>query len=217
MFTGLIKDIGKVKSLTKNAEGVSFVIESKVLASEIAIDDSVATNGVCLTATKIHGNEFTVQAVHVTLQKTNLGELKAGSAVNLELALRPMDRMGGHFVQGHVNGAGKLIAVRNLGKNYELEFSAPKELFKYIINEGSITLDGISLTVALVKTKSFMVSIIPHTYASTTLHKKSTGDSVNIEVDMMAKYLENFIKFEKSNSKDTVAQNKDKKLLNLLD
>jgi len=200
MFTGLIKDIGVIKKISKNSEGVEFIIETKKLAPEIKIDDSVATNGVCLTATKISGSEFTVQAVHMTLKKTNLGDLRPGNKVNLELALRPMDRLGGHFVQGHVNGQGKMLGVKKLGNNYEIEFSAPAHLFKYIIDEGSIAIDGISLTVAQVKQSSFVVSIIPHTYEHTILHQKSGGESVNIEVDMMAKYLENFMKFSNKES-----------------
>ena len=203
MFTGLIKDIGTIKSIRKNSEGSEIDIET-MLASDIAIDDSVATNGVCLTATSVSGSIFTVQAVHVTLEKSNLGDLKQGSKVNLELALRPIDRLGGHFVQGHINGVGKFLGSKSFGKNWELEFSAPRDLFKYMIGEGSICIDGISLTIAKLKEESFVVSIIPHTLENTTLGIKSVGESVNIEVDMMAKYLENFIKFERaSESSDT--------------
>ena len=201
MFTGLIKDIGTIKAIRRNSEGSEIDIESKALISEINIDDSVATNGVCLTATKTSDACFTVQAVHVTLKKSNLGDLKVGSKVNLELALRPMDRLGGHFVQGHVNGIGKFLGAKSFGKNWECEFSVPNELFKYIIDEGSIAIDGISLTVAKVKDASFIVSIIPHTYTNTTLGQKSSGETVNIEVDMMAKYLENFLKFEMRKSR----------------
>jgi riboflavin synthase len=201
MFTGLIKDIGTIKSISKNAEGKEFVIETNKLASEIAIDDSVATNGVCLTATQIKGNTFKVQAVHVTLEKTNIGKLNIGDKVNLELALRPVDRLGGHFVQGHVNGTGKIKSIRPLGKNYEITLSAPNNLFKYMIPEGSIAIDGISLTIAKLTSDDFSVSIIPHTYENTILHSKKVGDSVNIEVDMMAKYLENFMHFAKKDSK----------------
>lgn len=201
MFTGLIKDIGTIKSISKNAEGKEFVIETNKLASEIAIDDSVATNGVCLTATQIKGKTFKVQAVHVTLEKTNIGKLNIGDKVNLELALRPVDRLGGHFVQGHVNGTGKIKSIRPLGKNYEITLSAPNNLFKYMIPEGSIAIDGISLTIAKLTSDDFSVSIIPHTYENTILHSKKVGDSVNIEVDMMAKYLENFMHFAKKDSK----------------
>lgn len=197
MFTGLIKDIGTIKSINSNQTGKEFVIEAPELYSQIEIDDSVSTNGCCLTATKIEGKCFRVQAVHVTLEKTNLGKLKTGDKVNLELALRPMDRMGGHFVQGHVNGVGKIQSILQKGNNWEITINAPKELFRYIISEGSIAVDGISLTVAKLMEHSFTVSIIPHTYENTVLHTKKIGDSVNIEVDMMAKYLENFIKFDK--------------------
>ena len=197
MFTGLIKDIGEIKSIKTNAEGKEFIISTK-LTNEIEIDDSIATNGVCLTATKVDDTSFTVQAVHVTLEKTSLGNLTVGSKVNLELALRPIDRLGGHIVQGHVNGLGKIKKITPRGNNYEIELTATNELFKYIIKEGSITLDGISLTIAALTQTSFTVSIIPHTYNNTTLHTKKIGDSINIEVDMMAKYLENFLRFEKN-------------------
>lgn len=200
MFTGLIKDVGVVKAIRRNSEGAELDIESKALIPEIAVDDSIATNGICLTATHIKEHQFTVQVVHMTLKKSNIGSLKVGSKVNLELAMRPIDRLGGHFVQGHVNGVGKFLGAKSFGKNWECEFSAPTDLFKYIINEGSIAIDGISLTVAKVKDASFVVSIIPHTYANTTLGQKSSGESVNIEVDMMAKYLENFIKFDRRKS-----------------
>ena len=196
MFTGLIKDIGTIVSVAPNSEGREFVIKAPKLHGEIAIDDSVATNGVCLTATQVNGENFKVQAVHVTLEKTGLGSLKSGDKVNLELALRPMDRLGGHFVQGHVNGRGTFKEIKKRGKNYEITIDAPRELFKYIVKEGSIALDGISLTVAALTDRAFTVSIIPHTFENTTLHAKKIGDSVNIEVDMMAKYLENFVNFE---------------------
>lgn len=199
MFTGLIKDIGTIKSIKPNAEGKEFVIETTKLSEQIAIDDSIATNGVCLTATQIQGQTFKVQAVHVTLEKTNLGKLKVGDKVNLELALRAMDRLGGHFVQGHVNSTGKVTSIKPLGKNYEISFKAPKDLFKYMIPEGSIAIDGISLTISKVTKNEFSVSIIPHTYENTIIHTKKIGDSINIEVDMMAKYLENFLNF-RSNS-----------------
>ena len=197
MFTGLIKDIGTIVSIKSNSEGKEFVIRAPKLYHEIQIDDSVATNGVCLTATEIKADTFKVQAVHVTLEKTNIGKLNQGDKVNLELALRPMDRLGGHFVQGHVNGVGTIKGIHKRGDNYEISIAAPKELFRYIIQEGSIAVDGISLTVARLEAMEFTVSIIPHTYEMTILHTKKRGDSVNIEVDMMAKYLENFLKFDR--------------------
>ena len=201
MFTGLIKDIGTIVSVKSNSEGKEFVIKAPNLHKDIQIDDSVSTNGVCLTATEIKGEMFKIQAVHVTLEKTNIGKLKQGDKVNLELALRPMGRLGGHFVQGHVNGVGAIKSVNQRGKNWEITIDAPKELFRYIISEGSIAVDGISLTVARLREREFTVSIIPHTYENTILHTKKIGDSVNIEVDMMAKYLENFLQFDKRKSK----------------
>jgi riboflavin synthase len=198
MFTGLIKDIGIVKKVSPNATGAEFIIETKKLAEEIKIDDSVATNGVCLTATKINDNCYHAQAVHVTMDKTNLKALKVGDKVNLELALRPMDRMGGHFVSGHINGVGKVNAIKVLGGNREYSIKIPKDLLPYMLKEGSIALDGISLTIASVRNDIVTVSIIPHTHENTILHTKKVGDSLNIEVDMMAKYVENILKFAKN-------------------
>lgn len=198
MFTGLIKDVGTIKEVVSNDTGKIFTISTSKLISEIGIDDSVATNGVCLTATEVGATEFKTQAVHITLEKSNLGELAVGNRVNLELALRATDRLGGHLVQGHVNGKGKLLASVQRGGNWEMEFEVPTPLRKYFIDEGSIAIDGISLTVAQAKEQSVVVSIIPHTYENTTLGVKNIGDSVNIEVDMVAKYLENFTKFRDS-------------------
>lgn len=208
MFTGLIKDIGKIKNITSNTEGKEFTIETNDLINEIDIDDSVATNGVCLTATNINENTFKCQAIHVTLQKTNLGSLKINDKVNLELALRASDRLGGHIVQGHVNGTGKIKAIKKTGKNIDISFSAEEHLHKYIIQEGSIALDGTSLTIARCKENHFTVSLIPHTYENTIFHTKKINDSINIEVDIMAKYLEHFTKFEnkKTNLEKTLKE-----------
>lgn len=200
MFTGLIKDIGTIKAIKSNPEGKEFTIEATKLIEEIKIDDSVATNGVCLTATEIRGSTFKVQAVHVTLEKTTTGKLTVGSKVNLELALRPMDRLGGHFVQGHVNGIGKILKIDSRGKNFDVTLEAPSDLRRYMIAEGSIALEGISLTISKLTSTSFSVSIIPHTWDNTILHAKKVGDYLNIEVDMMAKYLENFVGFMKPQS-----------------
>lgn len=192
MFTGLIQDTGTVLSVTPNREGREFVIETQ-LAREIKIDDSVATNGVCLTATQVTPTSYRCQAIPMTLEKTNLGELKAGSKVNLELSLRASDRLGGHMVQGHVNAVGKIIDIKDLGKTWEFGISFPGELRKYMISEGSIALDGISLTIARLAEDKLTVAIIPHTLEKTTLGVKKVGDSINVEVDMVAKYIENFL------------------------
>lgn len=201
MFTGLIQEVGTIESVSTNKEGKEFVIRAPELIKEIQIDDSVATNGVCLTATKIDGDTFRVQAIHVTLEKTSLGQLKTSDKVNLELSLRPQDRLGGHFVQGHVNGLGKIQKIEKIGNNWEIGVTFPPELRKYMISEGSIALDGISLTIARLSENTFTVAIIPHTLEKTSLSAKKVGDVLNLEVDMIAKYIENFLRFNKDSTK----------------
>lgn len=207
MFTGLIQEVGTILSITQNTEGKEFIIKAPNLIKDIQIDDSVATNGCCLTATQIKGETFKVQAVHMTLQKTSVGHLKSGDKVNLELSLRPQDRLGGHFVQGHVNAMGKIKQIKTMGANWEIEVAIPTDLRKYMILEGSITLDGISLTIAKLSPESLTVSIIPHTLEKTTLGTKKVGDSLNLEVDMIAKYIENFLRFDKDSRKEEWAKN----------
>jgi riboflavin synthase len=192
MFTGLIQDIGTITEVVNNREGREFVIETKLIDS-IAIDDSVATNGVCLTATQVSKTGFRCQAVPMTLEKTNLGELSYGSKVNLELSLKAHDRLGGHMVQGHVSGSGHITEIKDLGKTWEVSVRFPESLRKYMILEGSIAIDGISLTIARLGDESLTLAIIPHTLEKTTLGVKKVGDSVNIEVDMVAKYIESFL------------------------
>lgn len=195
MFTGLIKEIGKVQKIETNLEGNKFFIACPKLAREIKIDDSISVNGVCLTAIEVTDVGFSAQAVHLTLEKTNLGMLRENTQVNLELAMRLSDRLGGHLVQGHVNATATLAAQKQRGENFELWFEVPANQLRYIVKEGSITLDGISLTVAEVVDHQILVTIIPHTWENTVLKNKKIGDTVNLEVDMMAKYLENFMKY----------------------
>jgi riboflavin synthase len=196
MFTGLINEVGIIVNLYPNQEGRVFSIHAKKTSAQVGLGDSVAVNGTCLTVTDISGEQFTVQAVHITLQKTNLNRLIVGSAVNLELALRASDRLGGHFVQGHVNGIGSISRILSLGNNYQLTIIMPVHLQHYMISEGSIALDGISLTIAQVIEQEITVSIIPHTWEATTLHKKNCGDSLNVEVDVIAKYVEQFVRLK---------------------
>lgn len=195
MFTGLVKEIGIVRKVSKNTEGAILEIASKILLPEISIDDSVSVNGACQTAIKISADSFFVQAVHTTLDKTTLGNLKSGDEVNLELAMRLSDRMGGHMVQGHVNDKGQILNIRNTGKNFIVTVRAHSTQMKYIVKEGSITLDGISLTVSDVFREdcSFNVSIIPHTWEHTVLRNRSVGSLLNIEVDILGKYIENLL------------------------
>lgn len=193
MFTGLIKEVGEIKSIVTNAEGKLFGIKAPALIKEIAIDDSVCVNGACQTVVKVKGDIFYVQAVHVTLEKTTFGTLRPGNPVNLELSLRPMDRLGGHFVSGHVNGTGQIAKIVSQGKNYLISVKYPKDMEKYMIAEGSIAIEGISLTIAYLKKGELTVSIIPHTYEKTTLGSKKVGDKVNLEVDLLAKYIEKLL------------------------
>ncbi len=207
MFTGLIQEIGTIVSVSQNTEGKEFVIRAPKIIKDIQIDDSVATNGCCLTATKISGDTFKVQAIHMTLQKTSIGYLKPNDKVNLELSLRPQDRLGGHFVQGHVNALGKIKEIKTTGENWEIEVNFPADLRKYMISEGSITLDGISLTIAKLTPETLTVAIIPHTLEKTTLGTKKVGEHLNLEVDMIAKYIENFLRFDKNNKREEWAKN----------
>ena len=194
MFTGLIQTCGLIVAIVPNSEGKQLTIKAPTLVMAIAVGDSVAVNGVCLTATDVTHDTFTIQAVHVTLKKTTVGMLTYGNPVNIELALKAQDRLGGHFVQGHVNGLGKIEMIKSYGNNYEMTVSVDQALRRYMIKEGSIALDGISLTVADCQTNSITVSIIPHTWQVTNLNKKKVGDFLNIEVDILAKYVEQFMR-----------------------
>lgn len=195
MFTGLVKEIGKVEKISSNTEGREIVVKSLGLIKDIEIDDSVSINGVCQTVTEVTPTSFKVQTVHVTLEKTVLGKLKESEEVNLELALRLSDRLGGHLVQGHVNGIGVLEKISKTGNNFILGIKYPSNISKYIVGEGSITIDGISLTVSQSKNSEcyFEVSIIPHTFINTILKNKKIGDVVNLETDILAKYVENIL------------------------
>jgi len=193
MFTGLIQSIGRVESITINDSGRAFSFFAPEIVSQIKIDDSIAINGVCLTATAITPTGFKAQAVHITLEKTNLGLLNVDEKVNVELSMRYSDRVGGHLVQGHVNDVAILNSVKKLGDNYELWFQAPSELSRFLLKEGSVALDGISLTIADVKKDQFLVTIIPHTWEKTQIHSKMNGDKINIEVDMQARMIANYV------------------------
>jgi riboflavin synthase len=195
VFTGIVKAIGTVVSATPNKEGRLFSVRCPELVSKIEVDDSVSVNGVCQTAVSLTGDTFTFQAVEVTLTKTTLGSLKMGQPVNLELALQLSDRLGGHLVQGHVNGMATFKSVSASGNNYYLCLEADDRHFKYLVKEGSVTLNGISLTIADISLaqKRFWVSIIPHTWMNTTFNQLKTGDKINLEVDILAKYVENLL------------------------
>lgn len=193
MFTGLIQAMGKILQNRPIKEGKEVIVHCPQLIPEIQVDDSVAINGVCQTVTSLTSTSFKVQCVTTSINKTTLGKLSQGEEVNLELALRVGDRLGGHLVQGHVNGIGKIQQIEQKGDARILWVKLPMELLPYTVKEGSITLDGISLTISDKKDQELSVSIIPHTFMKTNLKNKKIGDFLNIEVDMMAKYVESFL------------------------
>ncbi len=189
MFTGLIEDVGSVESLEKGAEGAKLQIAT-ALASEIASGDSVAVNGVCLTATSIDANGFETEAMNQTLTVTALGTLEVGARVNLELAMKASDRLGGHIVQGHADGVGEVLLTEGDGFARRLRVSLGPELLRYVVAKGSIALNGVSLTVADLGDFWAEVSLIPETLERTNLGTLAAGDKLNVECDVVAKYVE---------------------------
>lgn len=196
MFTGLIQDVGRIAALSRDGNSINFTIESRRLVSGIEIGDSVAISGACLTATAIDqsAGEFQVTAVTETIGKTKLAALKQGSQVNLELSLRPTDRLGGHFVQGHVDTTGTCISVVQSGGSWILTVAYPTEFAELLIEKGSIAIDGVSLTAYQRSHDRFSVSVIPHTWQETTLSLLKPGDTVNLEFDLIGKYIMNYRK-----------------------
>ena len=192
MFTGLVKDLGEVVAVDSTPDGVRLAVRT-VLAPEISEGDSVAVNGVCLTATSIADGAFAADVMHETLRRSSLAEVREGTAVNLELPLRPADRLGGHVVQGHVDGLGTVSDTREDGFARMVEISAPADLLRYVVEKGSIAVDGVSLTVASVTDRTFTVSLIPETLERTNLGAATQGQPVNLEVDVLAKYVERLV------------------------
>ncbi len=194
MFTGLIEEIGIIRGIRNIGGGKRFTVEGKKILSDLKIDDSVAINGACQTVVSISGNLFEVEAVEETLKKTTLSKFRSGQKVNLERALMLGSRLGGHLVQGHIDTTGKIKQVRKLSSSYLYYISYPDDFAKYIIKHGSICIDGISLTVADIQQESFVVSIIPHTSANTIIETYSAGVEVNLEFDIIGKYIEKMLK-----------------------
>ena len=193
MFTGIIEEIGKIESVVGMNDGKRLKIFCRKVLEKLKVGDSVCVNGVCLTATQIDNKGFTCEAVGVTLTKTSMAFIGIKDFVNLERALLVSERLGGHFVQGHVNGTGYIKQIKRFGENYVMEISIPDFLCKYVVDEGSIAVDGVSLTVAGIVNNQIGLSIIPHTWNNTTLSKKQIGDLVNLETDIIAKYIENLV------------------------
>jgi riboflavin synthase len=192
MFTGLIADLGSVESVEADAEGATLSIRTR-LAGELAEGDSVAVNGVCLTATAVSDAGFRTQAMNETLRRSSLGALGPGQDVNLELALRAGDRLGGHVVQGHVDGTGTVSAIREEGFSRVLDLDIEADLARYLVEKGSVAIDGVSLTVSALSEEGFSVSLIPETLKRTNLGHVQEGAPVNIEVDILAKHVERLL------------------------
>ena len=192
MFTGLIADLGRVRAYEADEQGARLRIDT-ALAGEIADGDSVAVGGVCLTATTVTAEGFEAEAMHETLQRTALGRLREGDAVNLELALRAGDRLGGHVVQGHVDGTGSVTDVTEDGFSRVVSIAADPALLRYLVEKGSVAVDGVSLTVSRVGERDFAVSLIPETLQRTTLGALGPGAMVNLEVDVLAKHVERLL------------------------
>jgi riboflavin synthase len=189
MFTGLIEDIGRIESLQGGDDGARVRIATR-LAAEIAHGDSVSVNGVCLTATAVDAGAFETEAMNQTLTVTALGTLSAGDSVNLELAMKASDRLGGHIVQGHADGVGTVVSIEDDGFARRIRIDLGPELIRYVVEKGSIALDGVSLTVADLGDAWAVVSLIPETLDRTTLGEAKVGDKLNVECDVVAKYVE---------------------------
>ncbi|NNJ29225.1 riboflavin synthase [Lacrimispora defluvii] len=193
MFTGIIEETGVLKELKKGAHSASLTIQGKVIFDDLAIGDSVAVNGVCLTAASISSHTFRADVMHETLNRSCLGKLHPGDSVNLERAMAADGRFGGHIVSGHIDGTGKIMSVRRDDNAIWYTVASDSRILRYIVEKGSIAVDGISLTVATVNNTEFCISAIPHTVKSTTLSYKKAGDLVNLENDLVGKYLEKFL------------------------
>lgn len=207
MFTGLIQETGEVAALERSGSQTRFTVRAGDIAKELKTGDSVAVNGVCLTALDISEGKFSADLAQETLERTSLGKLKAGALVNLELPARAQDRMGGHVVQGHVDGTGSLVSLEKIKyhEDWRLVIEIPQELEKYVAPQGSIAVEGISLTVAAVEKTRVEIAIIPHTWEATNLKALKAGDPVNIEVDVLAKYAEKMARGKVAGGGMTVA------------
>lgn len=212
MFTGIIEEIGTVKEFTKSGTTAVIVVEcNKILDHSTfthlplhhsLIGDSIAIEGVCQTVTKFDKNSFSAQVSAETLNVTTFANLKKGQQINLERALTPTSRLGGHIVTGHVDGLGKIKNIQKLSDFYNIKFEVEKDLYKYIAKKGSIAINGISLTIANVASNEFEIAVIPHTFENTTLKNLKTGDFVNIECDILAKYVEKLLSTDNNKSLD---------------
>jgi len=193
MFTGIIEELGKIRTVEKRGENARIVIEAHLVTDGTNNGDSIAVNGVCLTALDVQADSFAADVSHETLIRSTIGILEPDSAVNLERSVTPATRLGGHIVQGHVDARGEFLSVEDLGESWTVRIGYPPELGRYLVFKGSIAVEGISLTIAALSQESFEVAIIPKTWEVTNLSELRPGDPVNLEVDIIAKYVERLL------------------------
>ena len=194
MFTGIIEELGTVESLARQTAGARLRVRCVRVLEDLKKGSSIAVNGVCLTAVELDGGSFSADLAPETLRRSNLGDLRTGSRVNLERPLLPTDRLSGHIVQGHVDGTGEFLSLEQVGdENWWLKIRVPAELDRYLVFKGSIAIDGVSLTIAALDRGVLGVTIIPHTYQATTLGTYKPGDRVNMEIDVLAKHVEKLL------------------------
>lgn len=213
MFTGIIEELGKISSLEKHASGAKIRIAAKIVTENTSEGDSIAVNGVCLTALDIKKDSFTADVSQETLDKSTLNKLKTGAVVNLERAVTPTTRLGGHIVQGHVDATGKFVSAKQNGDFWTVRVSFPQEIGQYLVYKGSVSVEGISLTIAELKDNYFEIAVIPKTWELTNLSSLKAGDAVNLEADVIAKYVERILLYGKTTEKsDSVTMEKLRKM-----
>ena len=195
MFTGIIEELGSVRSVEEHGENARIVIDARIVTHGTQHGDSIAVNGVCLTALDIHDDSFAADVSRETLLRSTLGSLKPGTPVNLERAVTPATRLGGHMVQGHVDARGRFVSVENHGDSWTVRISFPPEIARYLVFKGSVAVEGISLTIASLADDYFEIAIIPKTWEVTNLSHLKPGDGVNLEVDVIGKYVERLLAF----------------------
>jgi riboflavin synthase len=193
MFTGLIEELGRVRSVERRGDGARIIIEARVVTANSQEGDSIAVNGVCLTALDLHQDSFAADCSGETLNRSTLVRLRAGAPVNLERAVTPSTRLGGHIVQGHVDGRGRFLTATDHGSSWTVRLGYPPELSRYLVIKGSVSVEGISLTIAGLSDDYFEIAIIPKTWAVTNLSQLRSNDEVNLEVDIIAKYVERLL------------------------
>lgn len=206
MFTGIVEEVGKVARIEKNGVTGKLSIMADIILEGTKIGDSIAVNGVCLTVTSINGGNFTADVMGETFQRSSLGDLQMGSYVNLERAMPADGRFGGHIVSGHIDSMGEIISIEPEGTAVWYTISAPEKILQGIVEKGSIAIDGISLTVARITERDFAVSIIPHTGGNTILSRKKVGDKVNLENDIIGKYVQRFLEPQQKQKESTITE-----------